>query len=100
MTTAVDRHAAERAVRARIHKVDGEREGWTCIDCPDANGYSDPPEVASWLVGREDGAGADPLCHFHKDERIHEAIPYGQNCTECGVLHSALWPNGELGEED
>ena len=49
----------------------------------------------AWLWADEAGK-LEPLCHFHADERVHDAIPYGRNCSRCGVDHSALWPSGEL----
>jgi hypothetical protein len=82
----------ETEARAHLRDVrNPEREGWVCQDCPDANGYSDPPMPVRWVWQDDDGSGA-PLCQWHADERVHEAIPYGTNCSRCGVDHSALWP--------
>ena len=85
-----DRHAAEREARAHVQGVDGEREGWVCTLCDE-----DPSPVATFVITEEDGSGY-PVCQWHADEYVHDAIPYGQNCTECGVQHNALWPSGEL----
>jgi len=77
---------AEREIRALIDKVDNSREGWVCIDCdPD-----DPQGEVTHLIRHE--GGADPVCEWHKDERIHDAITYGNNCSRCGIDHSPLWP--------
>jgi hypothetical protein len=95
VVTRRDVEVAEDAARAHLLDVrNPEREGWTCSDCPDENGYSEPPERGTWLW--DDGEGnRTPLCHFHADERVHDAIPYGSNCSQCGKRHSALWPDGE-----
>ena len=87
-----DVEAAEDAARAHLFDVrDPRGEGWVCADCDE----DDEPKVEDvrWLW-RDDDGGA-PLCHFHADERIHEAIPYGANCSGCGKRHCALWPDGE-----
>lgn len=80
---------------ARAHLLDvrnPEREGWVCLDC---DPYEDLIEdEVRWLWSDDDGNGT-PLCDWHAEERVHEAIPYGTNCSGCGVQHSALWPSGE-----
>lgn len=92
---AIDRHADERIARAHLRRVpQPPPDRYLCVDCPDANGFADPPEPTRWVWTDDDGSV--PLCNFHADERIHDAIPYGQNCTRCGIDHSALWPDGEL----
>ena len=91
MTTRSDVNAAEDAARAHILDIrHPEREGYICID----DDPDDPCAVPMWLWREEDGA-TSPLCQWHADDRIHEAIPYGSNCSGCGTRHSPLWPDGE-----
>lgn len=83
----------ERAARARVESVNNDREGWVCESC-DEDEAEDNPVV--FLVRSDtdpwDGV-AWPMCRWHADEEIHAAIPYGQNCSECGIQHAALWPD-------
>lgn len=99
-TRPVTRHDVDvDEERARAHLLDvrnPEREGWACSDRDEGWACSDrdPDETVRWLW--DDGEGnRTPLCDWHAQERIHEAIPYGANCSGCGKLHSALWPDGE-----
>lgn len=82
----------EAAVRSRILPIERpEREGWTCADCEaGVDHWDEDIDRPAFIVDNQ------PLCQWHADERVHEAIPYGRNCSECGVEHSALWPSGEL----
>ena len=94
--TPPDPAAAERTARAHLRPRPISAEPLPCADCqsagPDAYPY-DAPEPAAYLWREDDGAGSSPLCYWHAAERIHEALPYGTNCTECGREHAALWPS-------
>jgi len=91
-----DPAAAERAARAHLRPRPISAEPLPCADCqsagPDAYPY-DAPEPAAYLWREDDGAGSSPLCYWHAAERIHEALPYGTNCSDCGREHAALWPS-------
>lgn len=84
---------AERDARAKIEHIDRpDREGWVCVDGTPDDDCINEPAVVLW---RDSPENAAPLCRWHADERVHDAIPHGFNCTKCGVWHSALWPSGE-----
>jgi hypothetical protein len=94
-----ERDTAERDARAHLLDVrDPAREGWVCSDCENADDADYPygldPQVdeVRWIWRDDDGNGT-PLCDWHAQERVHEAIPYGANCSGCGRTHSALWPS-------
>lgn len=76
-------------------RINGKREGWVCIDC-DPYEEPDGPPIAEYLVGP--GTDRRPVCRWHRDEAVHDAIPYGLNCPDCGVQHSALWPEWGPGD--
>lgn len=79
----------EAEARAHLRRVrNPEREGWVCLDC-DPNDLLLCEDV-KWVWFDDDATG-DPLCQWHADERVHDSIAYGTNCSECGVEHSALW---------
>jgi hypothetical protein len=101
MTTRAEVNAAEAEALAHLRDVrNPEREGWVCADCDNADdadypyGIEPTVEEVRWLWYDDDGSGT-PLCRFHAEERVHDAIPYGANCSRCGKDHSALWPEGE-----
>lgn len=98
--TRRDVEVAEDAARAHLMEVrDPEREGWACVDCVNAEDAAFPyglePDPVRWVWRDDDEGRGDPVCEWHASERVHEAIPYGANCSQCGRRHSALWPTGE-----